>query len=216
MGIYVFDAAFLCDENSCATPTTPSPVTDFGKDARPLVLLQRGARRVCARPVFAELPVNSRNNGIPYWRDVGTIDAFWQSEHRADARRARSGISTPEDWPIWTSPGAACRPRNSCSTTPDRRGTAIDSIVAGRLHRQRLDRAPFLVVLERPCPRLLHGPGFGAPARRRCGPPLHAEEGGDRQVFAGCRTDLPSGSMPDEDRRRFHVTKSGITLVTPR
>ncbi len=176
MGIYVFDAAFLYDELVRDADDAQSS-HDFGKDLIPRLLRQRRAR---IRSRFRrQLRQHQRRHSVlARRRDHRRLLG---GEHRADARRARveplrQGLADLD------LPGAvAAREVRVRRRRPARHGDRLDR--RRRLHHQRLDRAPFPAVLERPRPRLLHDRGFGAPARRRCGPPLHVEEGGDRQAL---------------------------------
>jgi len=96
MGIYVFDSAYLYEllEKDNANPDSSH---DFGKDIIPLVVAQG---RALAHP-FGLSCVTRVPGAKAYWRDVGTIDAFW-------AANLDLASITPEldiydtDWPIWT------------------------------------------------------------------------------------------------------------------
>ncbi len=96
MGIYVFDADYLYSllEDDLANPASSH---DFGKDVIPRAVSEG---RALAHPF--SMSCVSRVAGItPYWRDVGTIDAFWSAN-------LDLASTTPEldiydtDWPIWT------------------------------------------------------------------------------------------------------------------
>lgn len=96
MGIYVFDSAYLYEllEKDNANPASSH---DFGKDIIPMVVAEG---RALAHP-FGLSCVTRVQGGKAYWRDVGTIDAFW-------AANLDLASITPEldiydtDWPIWT------------------------------------------------------------------------------------------------------------------
>jgi len=96
MGIYVFDSAYLYEllEKDNANPDSSH---DFGKDIIPMVVAQG---RALAHP-FGLSCVTRVPGAKAYWRDVGTIDAFW-------AANLDLASITPEldiydtDWPIWT------------------------------------------------------------------------------------------------------------------
>ena len=207
MGIYVFDAAFLYDELVRDADDAQSS-HDFGKDLIPR-LLRRGAR-VCAHD-FAESCVNT-NNGIPYWRDVGTIDAFWEANIALTHVVPELNLYA-RDWPIWTYQ-EQLPPAKFVFDDHDRRGTAIDSLVAGGcivsgsiVRRSLLSsnvRVHDFCTIEDSV--LLPGVDVGRHCMLR-----------KAVIDKYCR--LPDGFAvgfdPDEDRRRFHVTPSGITLVTP-
>ena len=207
MGIYVFDAAFLYDELlRDADDATSSH--DFGKDIIPR-LLRQGAR--AHAHFFADSCVNI-SNGVPYWRDIGTIDAYWE------ANIALTDV-VPElnlydsDWPIWTYQ-EQLPPAKFVFDDDDRRGTAIDSIVAsgciisGSIVRRSVlfwnVRVHDYCTIEDSVVLPSVEVGRNVVLKRAV-------------VEKHCR--LPEGLTvgldPDEDRRRFHVTERGITLVIP-
>jgi glucose-1-phosphate adenylyltransferase len=120
MGIYVFRTEVLIEELLRDADTSGSS-RDFGADIIPDALRRR---RVTAFP-FRDDP-----GGRPaYWRDVGTVDAFWA------ANLELIGVS-PElnlydrDWPIWTYQDQV-PPAKFVFDDDGRRGSAVDSMVAG-------------------------------------------------------------------------------------
>ena len=133
---------------------------------------------------FADSCVNM-NDGVPYWRDVGTIDAYWEANialtHVVPELNLYDDGLADLDLPG----AAAAREVRVRRRRPARHGDRLDR--RQRLHHQRLDRAPLAAVLERPRPRLLHDRGFGDPARRRRGPPRGAAGGRWSTSIAGCR-----------------------------
>ena len=207
MGIYVFDAAFLYDELLRDADDAISS-HDFGKDIIPR-LLRRGAR--AHAHFFADSCVNI-SNGVPYWRDVGTIDAYWE------ANVALTDV-VPElnlydsDWPIWTYQ-EQLPPAKFVFDDDDRRGTAIDSIVAsgciisGSIVRRSVlfwnVRVHDYCTIEDSVVLPSVEVGRNVVLKRAV-------------VEKHCR--LPEGLTvgfdPDEDRRRFHVTERGTTLIIP-
>ncbi|MEO9041789.1 MAG: glucose-1-phosphate adenylyltransferase [Rhodoferax sp.] len=97
MGIYVFNAQYLYDllEEDLANPDSSH---DFGKDVIPRVVRDGQAH---AHP-FAMSCVASSTEAKPYWRDVGTIDAFWEANLDLASVTPELDIYDTE-WPIWTS-----------------------------------------------------------------------------------------------------------------
>ena len=69
------------------------------------------------------------SDGIPYWRDVGTIDAYWEANIALTHVVPELNLYD-EEWPIWTYQ-EQLPPAKFVFDDDDRRGTAIDSIVAG-------------------------------------------------------------------------------------
>jgi glucose-1-phosphate adenylyltransferase len=70
MGIYVYTARFLFDQ-LCRDATRPNSTHDFGKDLIPAVI---DGQRVFAYPFMDE---NRKQDA--YWRDVGTLDAYYEA-----------------------------------------------------------------------------------------------------------------------------------------
>ncbi|MFO8024440.1 glucose-1-phosphate adenylyltransferase [Thiohalophilus sp.] len=120
MGIYVFNKEFLIERLMEDAENNHSS-HDFGKDVIPALL-----EKYRTYAYTFQDPVKG-NNG--YWRDVGTVDAFWE------ANMELIGI-TPElnlydlDWPIWTYQ-EQLPPAKFIFDEDERRGEAIDSMVSG-------------------------------------------------------------------------------------
>jgi glucose-1-phosphate adenylyltransferase len=207
MGIYVFDAAFLYDELVRDADDAKSS-HDFGKDLIPR-LLRRGAR-VSAHD-FAESCVNT-SNGIPYWRDVGTIDAFWEANIALTHVVPELNLYA-RDWPIWTYQ-EQLPPAKFVFDDDDRRGMAIDSIVAsGCIISGSTVRRSLLF-------SSVHVHDFCTIEDSVLLPDVDVGRNCTlKKVVIDKHCRVPEGFAvgfdPDEDRRRFHVTRSGITLVIP-
>ena len=96
MGIYVFNADFLYDELVDDAMNQASS-HDFGHDLIPRLIANQG--RVYAHSLRDSC--TQLNEGEPYWRDVGTIDAFWQAN--LELTRVTPALNLyDESWPIWT------------------------------------------------------------------------------------------------------------------
>lgn len=123
MGIYVFDAQYLFAALA-QDLQTPSSSHDFGKDLIPSVVLRGDA---VAHP-FGLSCVRTSSEASTYWRDVGTVDAYWASNIDLTA-------TTPEldlydrDWPIWTYQPTS-PPAKFVFNDDGRRGMAVDSLVS--------------------------------------------------------------------------------------
>lgn len=120
MGIYVFNRDFLFEQLIKDADTAGSG-HDFGKDIIPAVIAKY---RVMAYP-FRDV----RSGEQAYWRDVGTLDAFWE------ANLELIGVTPPlnlydEGWPIWTYQ-EQLPPAKFVFDLEDRRGMAVDSMVSG-------------------------------------------------------------------------------------
>jgi len=120
MGIYVFNTAFLF-EQLIKDADMPNSSHDFGKDIIPAAI---DKYRVYAFP-FRDVQSGKQS----YWRDVGTVDAFWA------ANLELIGV-TPElnlydnEWPIWTFQ-EQLPPAKFIFDEDKRRGMAVDSLVSG-------------------------------------------------------------------------------------
>jgi glucose-1-phosphate adenylyltransferase len=120
MGIYVFNRGFLFEQLIKDADNSRSS-HDFGKDIIPEVIAKY---RVLAYP-FKDV----RSGEQAYWRDVGTVDAFWE------ANLELIGVTPPlnlydDTWPIWTYQ-EQLPPAKFVFDDDDRRGMAVDSMVSG-------------------------------------------------------------------------------------
>jgi glucose-1-phosphate adenylyltransferase len=124
MGIYVFRTRFLFDLLG-RDAGTPGSSRDFGKDLIPYVV-QHG-KAVAHR--FPESCVRSGAEAEAYWRDAGTVDAYWEANiDLTDVLPALDLYDT--SWPIWTY-AEITPPAKFVHDDPDRRGQAVASLVSG-------------------------------------------------------------------------------------
>jgi len=124
MGIYIFNAKYLYAELE-RDMADPESTHDFGKDIIPRAV--RNGRAV-AHP-FAMSCVTSRPDEAPYWRDVGTIDSYWDANIDLTATDPLLNLYDTH-WPISTyQPQLA--PAKFVHNLDDRRGVAIESLVSG-------------------------------------------------------------------------------------
>ena len=207
MGIYVFNAAFLF-EQLVRDAQEPNSSHDFGKDIIPYCMPRY---RVFAHR-FAESCVGMEPGAKPYWRDVGTIDAYWEAN--MELTKVTPELNMYDDeWPIWTYQ-EQLPPAKFVFDDQERRGMAVDSLVSGgniisgaTVRRSLLFsgvRANSFSVIEDTVV-------------------LPDVEIGRHAVLKRCVVDkgvvIPEGLQvgvdPESDRRRFHVTERGVTLVTP-
>jgi glucose-1-phosphate adenylyltransferase len=205
MGIYIFNARFLYRELE-RDMADPHSSHDFGKDIIPK-MVKRGA--AVAHP-FDLSCVGSRVGEVPYWRDVGTIDAYWDANIDLTATDPMLNLYDT-NWPIWTYQ-PQLPPAKFVHNQDDRRGMAIESlvsggcIVSGAVFRSVL----FSNVRVHSYSRvhwsvLLPSVQVGRHARLN-------------RVVADRDCVIPDGMVIGEDAAadaaRFHRTESGITLVT--
>jgi glucose-1-phosphate adenylyltransferase len=123
MGIYVFSAAFLY-EQLIRDADNPNSDHDFGKDIIPQMIHQY---RVYAHR-FTDSCVGSEH-GDYYWRDVGTVDAYWEANMELTKVTPELNLYD-SDWPIWTYQ-EQLPPAKFVFNNDGRRGTATDSLVSG-------------------------------------------------------------------------------------
>lgn len=124
MGLYIFDTEFLLEELA-RDAADPNSSHDFGKDVIPRIVRER--RAVAHR--FADSAVGAENHDTPYWRDVGTIDAYWDAN--IDLTATDPMLNLYDDrWPIWTYQ-PQLPPAKFVHNQDDRRGEAIASMVSG-------------------------------------------------------------------------------------
>ena len=123
MGIYVFNAGFLYDQ-LMRDAEDPNSTHDFGGDIIPYLISRS---RVYAHR-FADSCVGARN-GFHYWRDVGTVDAYWQAN--MELTRVIPELNMYDNlWPIWTYQ-EQLPPAKFVFNDEDRMGKATDSLVSG-------------------------------------------------------------------------------------
>jgi glucose-1-phosphate adenylyltransferase len=206
MGVYIFNARFLFEQLERDALTQGSS-RDFGKDIIPYIVPRY---RVFAHR-FADSCVGSDNHQ-PYWRDVGTIDAYWEANMEMTKVTPELNLYD-KDWPIWTYQ-EQLPPAKFVFDDDGRRGSAIDSLVSGgciisgaEVKRSLLFSSVHVhswATVEDSV--ILPGVDIGRHAvLRRC------------VIDKRCR--IPAGmqiGVDDEaDRQRFHVSPGGIVLVTP-
>lgn len=124
MGIYVFETNYLLDLLRKDAEDTDSS-HDFGKDLIPYVVKNGKA---VAHP-FSRSCVRSGFEKEPYWRDVGTVDAFWQANIDLTDFTPELDLYDQE-WPIWTY-SELTPPAKFIHNEEGRRGHAISSMVSG-------------------------------------------------------------------------------------
>jgi glucose-1-phosphate adenylyltransferase len=205
MGIYIFNAKFLFEQLERDALTGESS-RDFGKDIIPYIVPRY---RVFAHR-FADSCVGSDNHQ-PYWRDVGTIDAYWEANMEMTKVTPELNLYDSE-WPIWTYQ-EQMPPAKFVFDDDDRRGTAVDSLISGGciISGATVKRS-----------LLFSSVNVHSWASVEDSVILPGVDIGRRAVLRRCVVDkhcrIPAGMVigvdPAEDRKRFHVSPKGITLVT--
>lgn len=205
MGIYVFNASFLY-EQLLRDADNPKSSHDFGKDIIPHCVKRY---RTYAQN-FSESCVAEPGKSA-YWRDVGTLDAYWAAN--LDLVQVTPELDLySENWPIWTwQPQTP--PAKFVFDDDTRRGKAVDSMVAGGcIVSGAIVRRSLLF-------SGVHVHSFATIEDSMVLPHVHI---GRHCVLKKCIIDknsrIPDGMVigedPEQDKKRFRVTESGITLVT--
>lgn len=207
MGIYLFNADFLY-EQLIRDADDPKSKHDFGRNIIPHIIARY---RVFAHG-FADSCVGVNSEGRPYWRDVGTVDAYWKANIELTELAPELNLYD-HSWPIWTYQ-EQLPPAKFIFDEKNRRGLAVHSLVSGGcIVRGGTVRHSLLFSGVRVNEHsliedavILPGVEIGRKAVVR------------RAVIdRGCRIpdDCRIGGDPAADRKRFYVSDGGITLVTP-
>ncbi|MDQ0469658.1 glucose-1-phosphate adenylyltransferase [Labrys wisconsinensis] len=124
MGIYVFSMKFL-EQELIRDANDPNSSRDFGKDIIPHIV--KHGKAVAHR--FTKSCVRSSHENEAYWRDVGTVDAYWEAN--IDLTDVVPALDLyDQDWPIWTF-SELTPPAKFVHDTDGRRGQAVSSLVSG-------------------------------------------------------------------------------------
>jgi len=201
MGLYVFDSEHL-HESLSRDAQDPESSHDFGKDIIPSAV-------AAGAPVFA-FALHRASPGKPYWRDVGTIDAYFQAHMELLDDEPVMDMND-QSWPIYTklmqSP-----PARFCDHGPQGGCMVIDSLVSNgcivsdsRLHRSLLAMD---CTVGRGCDldQTIVLPGCEIKADCKL----------ERVILDnGCILEPGTviGKDPEADAQRFHVTDSGVVVV---
>ena len=124
MGIYVFSTAFLFDQLR-RDAADPNSAHDFGQDIIPYLV--KHGKAVAHR--FARSCVKSKAESEDYWRDAGTLDAYFEAN--MDLTRIVPALDLfDRNWPIWTY-AEITPPAKFVHDVDGRRGQAVSSLVSG-------------------------------------------------------------------------------------
>ncbi len=206
MGVYVFNADFLYEELE-RDHRDPASSHDFGKDVIPNLV----GRGLAAAHSFEESCVKTTPEAETYWRDVGTVDAYWAANLDLVRWVPSLDIYDP-DWPIW-SYQEQLPPAKFVFDDDGRRGMAVDSMVAGGCIISGGEARRSLIFSK--CRIEAHAEIGEAVVLPEVQIGQHARL---RRVVIdrGCR--IPQGLVVGEDPRldaeRFDRSEGGVTLVT--
>ena len=206
MGIYIFNTKFLCSQLE-RDAVDPNSSHDFGKDIIPHLVSAN--YRVIAHS-FEDSCVNM-NGALPYWRDVGTIDAYWE------ANIALTNV-TPDlnmydhNWPIWTYQ-EQLPPAKFVFDDDNRRGMAVDSLVSGGCIISGAYVTRSLLFSD------VHVHSYSNVEDSVLLPNVTVSRSATlKRVVVDKNCVIPEGLTvginAKEDRKNFFVTNKGITLIT--
>ena len=206
MGIYVFETEYLCDllERDAQDPGSNH---DFGGDIIPGIVK---SGKAIAHP-FSRSCVRSGLEEKPYWRDVGTIDAFWQANVDLTDFRPELDLYDNE-WPIWTY-SELTAPAKFIHDEEGRRGHAVSSMVSGGciISGSRLDRCLLFTGVRTHSYSELEAVVAMPYAEIKRNAHL-------KNVVIDRGVVIPEGLVvgqdAEEDARRFRRTANGICLIT--
>jgi glucose-1-phosphate adenylyltransferase len=206
MGIYVFDTQFLLDQLK-RDAADPNSNHDFGKDIIPYLV--SNGRAVAHQ--FSRSCVRTGSDQPSYWRDVGTVDAYWSAN--IDLTDVVPDLDLYDrSWPIWTY-AEISPPAKFVHDEESRRGEAVTSLVSGgcivsgaslrrsllftRVHLHSHARVEGAVILP--------DVDVGRHARLK-----------NVVIDRGVRIPegLVVGEDPELDGKRFRMSPNGICLIT--
>ncbi|MGR3466080.1 glucose-1-phosphate adenylyltransferase [Limimaricola sp.] len=205
MGIYVFSWPFLRDllmrdaedENSSH---------DFGTDLIPDIV--KNGKAVAHR--FDESCVREEGREA-YWRDVGTVDAFWQAN--IDMTNFDPELNLwDRDWPIWTY-SESVPPAKFIHDEKDRRGSAVSSMVSGGCIISGTEVRNSLLFTQ------VHTNSYSVLDHTVVLPYVNVSRHARlRNAVIDAGVHIPEGLVvgedPEEDAKHFRVSDGGVTLIT--
>ncbi len=206
MGIYVFDTKKLFDYLIEDAEDHHSN-HDFGKDIIPSIVNDGKA----VAHSFTQSCIKSPEEKEAYWRDVGTVDAYWEAN--VDLTRAVPALDLYDNsWPIWTY-AEITPPAKFVHDEDDRRGEAVSSLVSGGCIISGASLRRSLLFTG------VHVHSFSKLEDAVLLPGVDVGRGAslkkvviDRGV--GIPPGLVVGENPEEDARRFRRTDRGVCLIT--
>ncbi len=206
MGIYVFTTEFLADQLR-RDADTPGSKRDFGGDIIPYIVKHGKA----VAHLFSQSAIRAAQEIDEYWRDVGTIDAYWEANIDLTDVVPRLNMYDRE-WPIWTY-SEITAPAKFVHDVEGRRGSATQSLVSGDciVSGSKVTRSLLFTGVktgswsEMDEAVILPYSNIGRHARLS-------------RVIVDRGVRIPEGLVvgedPEEDARRFRRSDNGICLIT--
>ncbi|WP_223969929.1 glucose-1-phosphate adenylyltransferase [Bradyrhizobium sp. RD5-C2] len=206
MGIYVFNSEFLFDELR-RDAADPNSAHDFGKDIIPYIV--KHGRAIAHQ--FNDSCVRSGDDPRSYWRDAGTVDAYWGAN--IDLTDVVPELDLYDrSWPIWTY-AEITPPAKFVHDEDGRRGQAVTSLVSGAciISGAALRRSLLFTGV--------HVNSYASVENAVIMPYVNVGRGARlRNVVIDRGVRIPEGLVVGEDSefdgKRFRTTENGITLIT--
>jgi glucose-1-phosphate adenylyltransferase len=202
MGVYIFDTAVLV--RALEADANQATTHDFGKDIIPALIHQA--------PVYAYRFYDENKKAAKYWRDIGTLDAYFEANMDLCQVNPEFNLYDPE-WPLRTYQPQAPPAKFVFAETGVRCGQALDSVISpGCIVSGSSIFGSVLcpnVRVHSFCPieQCIQMPGVRVGRHARVRRAII-----DRDVL------IPRGALigynAEEDRRRHTITDSGIVVVT--
>ena len=202
MGIYVFSTSFLYNALILDAADEDSS-HDFGKDIIPKAI--QSAKAIA-------FPFRDEEGNQAYWRDVGTVDSYWQANMELCAVEPELNLYA-RSWPIWTYQ-TQHPPAKFVFDDEGRRGEAIDSLVSGGciIAGARVKRSVIFFATRIENHSIIKDsvilPKVTIGKNCRIQNAII-----DKGTYISDGTVI--GEDPEEDARRFHITPGGVVLITP-
>ena len=205
MGLYIFNTAFLY-EQLIKDADSDYSTHDFGHDIIPNLI---DKYRVFSYPFRTSSSQQGQN---AYWRDVGTIDSFWEANLELIGVLPELNLYDSQ-WPIWTYQ-EQLPPAKFIFDDDDRRGMALDSMVSGGCLISGATVRHSLLFSNVRVSSFSKLQDVVALPNVRIGRDCRVTKA---VIDKGC--ELPDGTVIGEDAEadaeRFYVSPNGVVLVTP-
>jgi glucose-1-phosphate adenylyltransferase len=203
MGIYVFNTQLL-EQLLAEDAADESSAHDFGRNVIP--------KAIDKLQIFAYPFRNVRTRAQNYWRDVGTVDAFYEANLELVHVSPELNVYD-EEWPIWTYQ-VQQPPAKFVLADEGRTGMAVNSLVAGG------SIISGAVIRESLLFSAVRVEEYSVVERSVIMPGVHIGSGCTiRNAIIDEQCDIPDGMQigvdTAADAQRFEVTPRGIVLVTP-
>ena len=206
MGIYVFNTCLLVEELR-RDAADPNSARDFGKDIIPYLV--KHGRAVAHR--FSDSCVRAPEEREAYWRDVGTVDAYWEANIDLTDIVPKLDLYD-HSWPLWTY-SEVTPPAKFVHDAEGRRGEAISSLISGDCIISGASIRNSLVFTG------VRAHSFACLEQAVVLPRCHISRNARlTKVVVDAGVHIPDGLVvgedPELDARRFRRTDNGVCLIT--